>query len=47
VVAFFPNEWEKDPASDFLTAAYHDVPWSEPDLLRALMKKKPLADRYC
>ena len=39
VVAFFPNEWETDPASDFLRFAYHDVPWSEPDLVRMLMKK--------
>jgi len=45
-VAFFPNEWQNDPRSTFLGSVYHDVPWSEPDLLRALVKKAPLADRY-
>jgi len=33
-VAFFPNEWHRDPRSDFLRTAYHDVPWEEPETIR-------------
>lgn len=46
IVAFFPNQWKKDPASGCLTAGYHDVPWSEPELVRLLLKKASLAERY-
>ena len=35
VIALFPQEWLRDPASEFLRTAYHDVPWDEPDLVRA------------
>jgi len=38
-VALFPQEWLRDPASPFLTSAYHDVPWEEPELLRACVRK--------
>jgi len=38
LVAFFPQAWWLDPRSPELTAAYHDVPWSEPDLVRALVR---------
>ena len=34
VIALFPQEWLRDSQSAFLTTAYHDVPWEEPDLLR-------------
>jgi len=34
VIAIFPGEWERDPASAHLRADYHDVPWDEPDLVR-------------
>jgi hypothetical protein len=34
-IAYFPQEWLRDPASSFLKSAYHDVPWDEPDLVRA------------
>jgi hypothetical protein len=43
VIALFPNEWESNPESEFLRTAYHDVPWSEPELVRVLMKKKSRA----
>jgi len=33
-VALFPQEWIRDPQSAFLQAAYHDVPWQEPALIR-------------
>jgi hypothetical protein len=35
LVALFPQEWLRDPSSAFLNTAYHDVPWSEPALIRA------------
>jgi hypothetical protein len=32
-IALFPQEWIRDPESPFLRAAYHDVPWEEPELV--------------
>jgi ATP-grasp domain len=40
-IALFPQEWTRDPASPFLQTAYHDVPWGEPELLRACMNRAP------
>jgi hypothetical protein len=51
-VALFPQEWLRDPSSTFLHSGYHDVPWDEPDLLRACVQKRgrpnlrKLAQRY-
>jgi hypothetical protein len=28
----------RDPESPFLQSAYHDVPWEEPELLRAFLR---------
>ena len=39
VIALFPQEWLRDPASVFLTTAHHDVPWDEPDLVRACVNE--------
>lgn len=39
IVTLFPQEWMRDPASPFLTSGYHDVPWEEPELLRACVRK--------
>jgi hypothetical protein len=36
-VALFPQEWMRDPASPYLTNAFHDVPWDDPALIRAWM----------
>lgn len=33
-IALFPQEWIRDPESPFLRAAYHDIPWEEPDLVQ-------------
>jgi hypothetical protein len=33
-IALFPQEWRRDPQSPFLTSAFHDVPYEEPELLR-------------
>jgi len=35
-IALFPQEWLRDPQSPLLTQIYHDVPWDDPELLRAL-----------
>jgi hypothetical protein len=37
-IALFPQEWMRDPASPFLRSGYHDVPWEEPELLRACVR---------
>ncbi len=41
VVALFPQEWQKDPDSEFIKSAYHDVPWEEPELVRAGIQFRP------
>jgi hypothetical protein len=38
-ITLFPQEWMRDPASSFLASGYHDVPWEEPELLRACVRK--------
>ena len=38
LIALFPQEWMRDPASEFLHSGYHDVPWEEPELLRACVQ---------
>jgi hypothetical protein len=30
----------RDPASEYLTSGYHDVPWEEPELIRACVGKR-------
>lgn len=32
-IALFPHEWARDPQSEFLRTAYHDVPWDTPELV--------------
>lgn len=39
-ITLFPQEWMRDPASTFLSSNYHDVPWEEPELLRACLRKR-------
>lgn len=38
-IALFPQEWIRDPASPFLSSAYHDVPWEAPELMRACVQR--------
>ena len=38
-IALFPQEWLRNPQSTFLTSAYHDIPWDEPDLIRDCLRK--------
>ncbi len=34
VIALFPGEWCRDPLSPYLRTAFHDVPWTESELVR-------------
>ena len=45
IIALFPQEWMRDPASPFLTSGYHDIPWEEPELLRACIRKTSKLNR--
>ncbi|MBN8994082.1 MAG: ATP-grasp domain-containing protein [Rhizobiales bacterium] len=44
-VALFPQEWTRHPASPVIAAAFHDVPWEDPELLRAILSKRPITWR--
>ena len=39
-IALFPQEWIRDPQSPFLQSAYHDVPWEEPEFVRACVAER-------
>ena len=39
-IAFFPQEWLRNPGSAFLRSGYHDVPWEEPALVRVGLRKQ-------
>ena len=38
-IALFPQEWKRDAASPYLSSAYHDVPWGEPELVHACVNQ--------
>ncbi len=38
-IAIFPHEWARDPKSEFLRTAYHDVPWDTPELVHACIHR--------
>jgi len=38
-VALFPQEWIRDPESEFLRSGYHDVPWEDPALVNDGIRK--------
>jgi len=38
-IALFPQEWTRNPESVFLQSGYHDVPWEEPELIRACLRR--------
>jgi hypothetical protein len=41
LIALFPQEWQRDPASPMLRVAYHDVPRSENELVRFGYRVRP------
>jgi len=38
MIALFPQEWTRDPASAYLKTAYHDVPHDDPAILPAALQ---------
>lgn len=44
-IAIFPREWLRDPTSPWLKTAYHDVPWDDPEVVRACVRTAPAANR--
>jgi carbamoyl-phosphate synthase L subunit-like protein len=38
-IALFPQEWMRNPTSEFLQSGYHDVPWEEPALVSDCIRK--------
>jgi hypothetical protein len=46
IIALFPQEWRRNPASDWLRSAYLDVPWDDPAVLRACLGPgEPIPER--
>ena len=46
LIALFPQEIERDPASAYLRAADHQVPWHEPDLVRSCLEMTGRTNLY-
>jgi len=44
VIAMFPGEWHRNPASPYLRSGYHDIPWDEPGLVQECLDR-PWAER--
>jgi Carbamoyl-phosphate synthase L chain, ATP binding domain len=40
MIALFPQEWLRNPESEYLRSAYHDVPWEEPEYIFACIEKR-------
>jgi predicted ATP-grasp superfamily ATP-dependent carboligase len=38
IITLFPKEWLRDPLSPYLHSGYHDVPWDQPELVRACVQ---------
>lgn len=41
IVAFFPGEWRRDPASPYLARGFHNVPWDDPAVLKQCFAALP------
>lgn len=37
-IVLFPQEWQRDPQSSYLSSKLHDVPWDDPLLLQAYLQ---------
>jgi len=44
IVAFFPNEWQRDAASPYLVQGFHNVPWDDPAVLKHCVATLPPQD---
>ena len=40
IIALFPQEWIRNPESEYLRSGYHDVPWEEPELVRVCVRRR-------
>jgi glutathione synthase/RimK-type ligase-like ATP-grasp enzyme len=41
IIVLFPQEWSRDPGSEFLASGFHDVPWQEPGLVKYCVENHP------
>jgi hypothetical protein len=39
LIAMFPGEWQRDPASPHLLGTHHDVPWDQADFLKDCLER--------
>jgi hypothetical protein len=39
-IVLFPQEWIRNPASQYIRSGYHDVPWEEPEFVRDCISKR-------
>ena len=39
-IVLFPHEWLRNPKSPYLQSGFHDVPFEEPELLRACLRTR-------
>lgn len=44
IIALFPGEWHRDPASPYLRSDYHDIPWDESGLIQECIDR-PWSER--
>mgnify|MGYP000365490227 CR=1 FL=1 len=44
VIAMFPGEWHRNPASRYLNSDYHDIPWDESGLIQECIAR-PWSER--
>ena len=45
LIALFPQEWQRCPDSAYLHSCYHDVPWDEPEFVRACLSAQAETSR--
>ncbi|MBL6854620.1 MAG: ATP-grasp domain-containing protein [Alphaproteobacteria bacterium] len=43
VIALFPQEWRRNPQSEWIKSAYLDTPWDDPAVLRACLEPTEMA----
>ena len=43
IICLFPGECLRDPESEYLRTGYHDLPFGEPELARACLRKKGIS----
>jgi len=46
IIAVFPDEWQRDANSPYLKSDWHNVPWDQPDVIRAILASHGAGRRY-